>query len=214
MSTNLLDCKQIFESAYNKRYTWPTQFNGYKGNCIFMADDTTYESIFSVDKTFKVNVSNVENQEKVKLISSQLFEVTIHRLKRDFEKVHSENNFKLIKEDKKGKEISVSGKNEGDKYRVKDNKINMVFRNIHGLIIEIFVEEFFDTGLGFLSKKYSSQQLDNKSLNPLSPKYIYLDEFTYVERDLWLLNSRSIEYLNEQNKPVKKNFKFENLILL
>tara|TARA_B100001029_G_scaffold167430_1_gene160626 strand:- start:450 stop:1097 length:648 start_codon:yes stop_codon:yes gene_type:complete len=214
MPTELLNCKRIFESAYNKRYTWPKQFNGYKGNCIFIEDDTTYESMFSVDKTFKVNVSNVENQEKVKLISSQLFEVTIHRLKRDFEKIHSENNFKLIKEDTKGKQISVSGKNEGDKYRVKDNKINMVFRNIHGLIIEIFVEEFFDTGLGFLTKKYTSQQLDNKSLNPLSPKYSYLDEFTNIERGLWLLKSRSIEYLNEQNKPVKKNFKFENLILL
>ena len=140
--------------------------------------------------------------------------MTIHRLKRDFEKIHSENNFKLIKEDTKGKQISVSGKNEGDKYRVKDNKINMVFRNIHGLIIEIFVEEFFDTGLGFLTKKYTSQQLDNKSFNPLSPKYSYLDEFTNIERGLWLLKSRSIEYLNEQNKLVKKNFKFENLILL
>ena len=37
----------------------------------------------------------------------------------------------------------VSGKSEGDKYRVKNNCINMVYRKIHGVIVEIFVEEFF-----------------------------------------------------------------------
>jgi len=36
----------------------------------------------------------------------------------------------------------------------------MVYRKIHGIIIEIFVEEFLDTGIGFLSKKYSSQQIN------------------------------------------------------
>ena len=49
----------------------------------------------------------------------------------------------------------VSGKSEGDKYRVKNNCINMVYRKIHGIIIEIFVQEFFDTGNGLLSKKYT-----------------------------------------------------------
>ena len=32
--------------------------------------------------------------------------------------------------------------NQGDKYRGKNNRINMVYRKIHGTIIEIFVEEF------------------------------------------------------------------------
>ena len=68
-------------------------------------------------------MNNIDNEEIVKLISSQLFEVTIHRVKRDFEKVHSENNFQLIREDEKGIEILVSGKSAGDKYRIKDNKI-------------------------------------------------------------------------------------------
>ena len=48
--------------------------------------------------------------------------------------------------------MSVSGKNQGDKYRVKNNCINMVYRKIHGTIIEIFVEEFLDTGIGSLVK--------------------------------------------------------------
>ena len=123
MPTELLNCKKAFEVAYNNRYTWPQNFGGYKGNCFFSKDDRTYEGQFSINKNFKVILNNIENEEIVKLISSQLFEVTIHRVKRDFKKVHSENNFQLICEDEKGIEILVSGKSVGDKYRIKDNKI-------------------------------------------------------------------------------------------
>ena len=72
----------------------------------------------------------------------------------------------LIWQSEKGIEMEVSGKNNGDKYRVKEGTINMVFRKIHGIIIEIFVEDFFDTGNGVLSRKYYSQQLDVVSLKP------------------------------------------------
>ena len=214
MPSELLNCKKGFKAAFNNRYTWPSNFSGYKGNCLFSKDDITYEGLFSIDKNFKVKLNNIENEEIVKLISSQLFEVTIHRVKRDFEKVHSENNFQLIREDEKGIEILVSGKSAGDKYRIKDNKINMVYRKIHGLIVQIFVEEFFDTGLGFLTKKYTSQQLDNESLMPISPKYSYFEEFINIESNLWLLNKRTISYLNDQMQPVTDKFIFLKLIAL
>ena len=62
--------------------------------------------------------------------------------------------------------MSVLGKNQGDKYRVKNNCINMVHRKIHGTIIEIFVEEFLDTGK-VPSVKYSSQQIDPDNLREI-----------------------------------------------
>ena len=46
----------------------------------------------------------------------------------------------------------------------------MVYRKIHGTIIEIFVEEFLNTGTGSLSKKYSSQQIDPVTLETNSQK--------------------------------------------
>ena len=106
----------------------------------------------------------------------------------------------------------VSGTNEGDKYRVKDACINMVYRKIHGVIIEIFVEEFFNTGKGLLSKKYTSQQLDPITLSPKSPKYEYEDSFTNID-ELWLLNSRNINFIKDNNIQTKK-FLFNNLIKL
>ena len=111
--------------------------------------------------------------------------------------------------------MSVSGKNQGDKYRVKNDYINMVYRKIHGTIIEIFVEEFLDTGIGSLSKKYSSQSIDPETLKAKSQKLEYVDEFTNIgEENCWILNSRTIKYLNQNNEAETQKFVFEDLSLL
>ena len=138
-----------------------------------------------------------------------------HRVKREFKSVHSENSFNLLKNSECGIEMSVSGKNQGDKYRIKNNCINMVYRKIHGTIIEIFVEEFLDTGLGFLSKKYSSQSIDPDTLKERSQKLEYEDEFINIgEEDYWILNSRKIKYLNQNQEEETQRFVFEDLSLL
>ena len=91
----------------------------------------------------------------------------------------------------------------------------MVYRKIHGTIIEIFVEEFFDTGIGSLSKKYSSQQIDPNTLEVNSQKLEYLDEFVNIgNEDYWILNSRTIKYLNQNKEEETQKFVFEDLCLL
>ena len=214
---NLIDinCKEIFQKAYENRYTWKNDFNGYKGKCIFLINNNVHEGNFLLGKDFKPHIQKIEDEKIVKSIASQLFEVCIHRVKREFQTVHSENNFNLLKSSESGIEMSVSGKNQGDKYRVKNDCINMVYRKIHGTIIEIFVEEFLDTGTGSLSKKYSSQQIDSDTLNPNSQKLEYEDEFINIDtKDHWILNSRTIKYLNQNKEEETQKFLFEDLSLL
>ena len=210
-----INCKEIFRNAYENRYTWNKDFNGYKGKCIFIFDKKRHEGDFLLGKDFKPKIQKIDDDKIVKSIASQLFEVSIHRVKRDFQSIHSENNFNLIKSSKSGIEMKVSGKNDGDKYRVKDQCINMVYRKIHGTIIEIFVEEFLDTGDGFLSKKYTSQQIDLNTLKPNSQKFEYKDEFINISTsDYWILNSRTIKYLKENQEEEIQKFVFEELCLL
>ena len=215
MDLTEINCKEIFQSAYEKRYTWTTKFNGYKGKCIFSVNNDSYEGNFVLGKDFKPVIQNIDDQKIVKSISSQLFEVCIHRVKRKFQEIHSKNNFNLIKESEKGTEMRVSGKNEGDKYRVKNDSINMVYRKIHGIIIEIFVQEFLDTGKGFLSKKYTSQQIDPNTLKPNTLNLEYEDRFINIgSQDIWILSSRYIKYLNKNQKEEVQKFTFENISLL
>ena len=210
-----INCKDIFRKAYENRYTWKSDFNGYQGKCIFFINNNTYKGNFLLNKDFKPHIQAIDDERVIKSISSQLFEVCIHRVKREFESVHSENNFNFLKNSESGIEMSVSGKNQGDKYRVKNNCINMVYRKIHGTIIEIFVEEFFDTGIGSLSKKYSSQQIDPDTLKANTQKLEYEDEFINIDQsDYWILNSRTIKYLNQNQEEEIQKFVFEDLCLL
>jgi len=215
MNLTEIDCKELFKKAYEKRYTWGDEFRGYKGNCIFSVKNNTYKGNFVLGKDFKPEIQNIDDKKIVKSISSQLFEVSIHRVKREFEEIHSKNNFNLIKDSESGIEMIVSGKNEGDKYRVKNNSINMVYRKIHGIIIEIFVQEFLDTGNGLLSKKYTSQQIDPNTLKTNSLKLEYEDRFINIgSQDIWILNSRSIKFLNKNQEEEIQKFSFEDLSLL
>ena len=141
-----INCKEIFRKAYENRYTWNNEFNGYKGKCIFFVNNHHHEGEFFLGNDFKPNIQKIDDDKIVRSIASQLFEVCIHRVKRKFNSVHLENNFNLLRNSDKGIEMSVSGKNQGDKYRVKNDCINMVYRKIHGTIIEIFVEEFCNFG--------------------------------------------------------------------
>ena len=210
-----INCKEIFRKAYENRYTWNDEFNGYKGKCFLYVNEYIHEGEFSLGKDFRPNIQKIEDEKIVKSIASQLFEVCIHRVKREFNSLHSENNFNLLKNSDSGIEMSVSGKNQGDKYRVKNDCINMVYRKIHGTIIEIFVEEFLHTGIGSLSKKYSSQSIDPATLKTKSQKLEYEDEFTNIgEADLWILNSRTIKYLNQNQEEETHQFVFEDLCLL
>jgi len=210
-----INCKEIFRKAYENRYTWKNDFNGYQGKCIFINRNNIHEGKFLLGKDFKPNIQKIDDENIVKSIASQLFEVSIHRVKKDFDSLHSKNNFNLIKISESGIEMKVSGKNDGDKYRVKDHGINMVFRKIHGTIIEIFVEEFLDTGHGLLSKKYTSQQVDPNTLKTNSQKLEYKDEFINISTNGdWILNSRTIKYLNENQEEEIQKFVFEELCLL
>ena len=207
------NCKEIFKEAYNNRYTWPHPFKGYQGKCIFIENEKSLEGEFILDSNFKPQIINISDNNVVKSISSQLFEVAIHRVKREFVEVHKNNNFKFITESEKGLELSVFGKNEGDKYRVKEKKINMVFRKIHGVFIEIYVEDFFDTGDGFLSKNYSSQQLDAEKLIPKSKKFKYQDNFISLgNNNIWVLESRIIKFFDDNNIENTIKYLFKELL--
>jgi len=212
MISSNINYKEIFKEAYNYRYTWPKTFNGYSGICIFVDNKKTTEGKFILDSNFKPKIINIPDNNILKNISSQLFEVAIHRVKRDFTEVHKNNDFRFLEESDKGIKLEVLGKNEGDKYIVKDKKINMVFRKIHGVVIEIFVQDFIDTGDGFLSKVYTSQQLDIETLTPKSKILEYEDNFVNLGiNNIWVLQSRTIKFLDDNDKENEIKYIFREL---
>jgi len=102
-----IKCKEIFRQAYENRYYWKTDFYGYQGKCIFLTNNEIHKGSFVLGKDFKVNIQKIEDEKIVKSIASLLFEVCIHRVKREFESVHSKNNFNLLKNSESSIEMIV-----------------------------------------------------------------------------------------------------------
>ena len=158
MSTNEVkegtDCTCLFKAAYENRYTWESNFKGYEGICSWTDGAREIKGRFSLGQDLKATVKEIDDEQIHKAIAAQLWEVAIHRVRRSFEQTHGKNTFILGDTNDIGSEVIVSGKNKGDRYRVKNNIVTMVYRHIHGSLIVIHTQDVTYTGNGYLSKRY------------------------------------------------------------
>ena len=207
------NCTQLFKAAYENRYTWEPDFPGYEGSCSWTDGKKEIKGTFSIGQDLKATVKEIDDEEIHKAISSQLWEVAIHRVRRSFEQTHGENSFTLGNTNEMGSEVIVGGKNEGDKYRVKNDVVTMVYRHIHGNLIIIHTNDVTHTGNGYLSKSYSSQYLDPISKKDLKEKSFYKDAFIPLfQGGPWVLSSRSIHQESSEGSIINKQvFSFSEL---
>ncbi len=208
------DCTQIFREAYENRYTWDNKsFSGYKGDLLLNLNNKSFEGSFILGSDLKSQIYGIDNDQVVKLVSSQLWEVSIHRVRRSFNEVHGKNTFLAGDINEDGIEILVGGKNNGDKYRIKDNIITMVYRHIHGTLICINTKSTIETGLGYLSNAYTSQYLDPITTIPSCVKNNFQDTFKPLFPDgPWVLTERVITKEAQENEDKEtKRFVFLNI---
>ena len=143
------NCTELFKAAYENRYTWESDFSGYEGSCSWTDGKQETKGTFCLGRDLKATVKGINDAQINKAISSQLWEVAIHRVRRSFEQTHGNNTFTFGDTNEIGSEIIVGGKNEGDKYRVKSNIVTMVYRHIHGNLIVILTKNVTHTGKGY-----------------------------------------------------------------
>jgi len=171
------DVSEAFRAAYENRYTWEPGFEGYQGRCLWEQDGRRVEGQFKVGADLKATVEGVDDAEVQKAMASQLWEVAIHRVRRSFEQTHGANTFTAGETDDVGTEVIVGGKNKGDRYRIKNNIVSMVYRHIHGTVVTIFTESTTDTGSGYLSHTYSSRYSDPETGAPKGGVSRFTDTF-------------------------------------
>ena len=207
------DCRDQFQSAYENRYAWPKGFAGYKGKCSFKQGVQKFLGNFELGKDFKATISSIEDESIQKIISSQLWEVAIHRVNRPFEQVHGQNTFTIGDTNLVGMEVLVGGKNSGDRYRIKNNIVTMVYRNIHGSIFNIFTKTVTSTANGYISNIYTSQSTCPTTGKPLTGKKTISDVFIPLEdKGPWVLSERVIETSPFNNIPASmQSFYFFDL---
>ncbi|MEL6136282.1 MAG: DUF3386 domain-containing protein [Cyanobacteria bacterium J06628_6] len=202
--------RDLFRAAYENRYTWDADFPGYTTDVTFHYGDQTFTGTAKVNADLSAEVFGIEDETALKLVKGQLWEVAIHRVRREFEETHGKNQFKFGETDENGAvKIIVEGKTAGDHYKVRNDEVVLVHRHIHGVVVTINTFSTHDTGEGYLSHTYDSVYHDPKTGEQKKGRSEYVDEYEKVG-DYAILTRRQVTSADEPDME----FLFSNIQLL
>lgn len=213
MTVAQLTARELFQAAYDNRYTWDKAFPGYTAEVTLKWDDREFQGQVTVKPDLTAEVAGIEDEAAQKLVHGQMWEIAVHRVRRSFEDTHGKNTFSYGETDEAGAvEIMVGGKAEGDHYKVKNDEVTLVHRHIHGVVVTINTFSTFDTGAGYLSQTYDSVYHDPKTGEQKGGKSEFEDSYEQVG-DYFILNRRVIRTAVE-GKISTQDFIFSNITLL
>ena len=213
MTVTQISAQELFQAAYQNRYTWDENFPGYTADITYKYDDQVIKGQVVIDANMKAEVLNVEDEAAKKAIHGQAWEIAVHRVRRAFEQTHGANTFRPGETDATGAvEIFVGGKSEGDKYKVRNNEVCHVHRLIHGTFVTIDTFSSHDTGEGYLSHTYNSVYHDPETGSQKGGKSDFTDEYEKVG-NYYILNRREIRTEIAERISIQ-DFIFSNIELL
>ena len=213
MTVTQISAQELFQAAYQNRYTWDGNFPGYTADITYKYDDQVIKGQVRIDANMKAEVLNVEDEAAKKAIHGQAWEIAVHRVRRAFEQTHGANTFRYGSKDANGAvEIFVGGKSEGDKYKVRNNEVCHVHRLIHGTFVTIDTFSSHETGEGYLSHTYNSVYHDPETGAQKGGKSDFTDEYEKVG-NYYILNRREIRTEIAERISIQ-DFIFSNIELL
>ena len=205
--------QELFQAAYENRYTWEPGFPGYTATVKYQHGDQVFTGTILVKANLSAEVTGIDNEEVRKSIIGQLREVAIHRVRRTFAETHSMNTFAYGETDATGAvEIILPEKPMGDRYKLRNNEVCHVHRHLHGIMVTIDTFSSHDTGEGYLSHRYDSVYADPETGVIKSEKIVFEDNYQKVG-GFQLLSQRIIEGMDD-GKPSTTEFSFSNFELL
>lgn len=209
--TQTLTAQDAFRAAYENRYTWDKNFPGFTADVSLTDGGVSHTGQVAVKANMSFEVMGIEDEVAKKEIEGQLWEITVHRVRRTFEESHGKNSFEFGEKLADGsQEIKVLGAAMGDSYKIKDDVVTFVNRKIRNVIVHINTLAVQNTEAGYLSAHYDSVYFDAATQEPKDGKTIFHDSFEKIG-DYYVLTERRIT--TEVNGTIAgvKTFTFSNV---
>lgn len=211
--TEQLEARDLMRAAYDNRYTWDRNFPGYTTDITLKRGDEVFTAKAKVNPDLSAEVSGIDDEAVKKAMQNQLWEIAIHRIRREFEDTHGKNTFSFGETDEKGAvELLVGGKADGDRYKVCDREVTLVHRKIHNVVVTINTFSTHDTGEGYLSHRYDSIYRDPETGEVKGGRSVFEDNYEKVG-DYYILTSRVIQ-TEANGKTHTEDYSFSNVKLL
>jgi Protein of unknown function (DUF3386) len=147
--------RELFQTAYESRYTWDENFPGYSADVQLVQGSDVYTGKIRINRDLSVEVTGVADEQVRDGIYTQLLDTVTHRQHSNFEQSHGKHEFILGEKDATGAvEILVQGDSMGSHYKIRDKEICQVSRVMGRMAVLIDTIETLDTGFGYIPSRY------------------------------------------------------------
>mgnify|MGYP005846623505 CR=1 FL=1 len=230
-STTSDQAAQIFQAAYENRYTWDHNFPGLTAKVALAINGEARTGEVRINPDLGVEVlmdsplltsrttknpdgstKTIEVDEGEEWLANQLRDVVTHRKRKSFAEAHGKSSFSLGDRDPSGAvEILVSGDAMGSNYRVKDREIVLVSRVMGRMAFVINHLAHLDTGEGYISTSYNAvfrNPTDNQVL-----KQAKFDD-TYEKVGNYYVMTKQVVQVHEQSETKTYELTFSDIYLI
>lgn len=205
--------REIFQTAYENRYTWDDKFPGYKATLELKQGEEVYSGEVQVGADLTVEVTGIEDEKVSESVYNQMRDIVTHRKRSSFEKAHGKNTFSFGSEDNTGAiEILVQGDAMGSNYKVRGQEICQVSRVMGPIAFTINTNESLDTGSGYISVGYNAI-FRNPKTGELKGKREFKESYEKFG-NYYLPTRQIVQSIDSNGKKIVTEFIFSNTTLL
>lgn len=149
--------QELFQTAYENRYTWDEDFPGYSANVQLIQGEETYTGKIFVNRDLSVEVSGIPDIQVQEGIYIQLRNVITHCKPAPFHESHQEHEFiQGSTDDTQTVVIIVKGESLDSTYKIREKQICQVTRIKGNTAFVIDTHENLDTGEGYIANRYDA----------------------------------------------------------
>jgi hypothetical protein len=182
--------KILLQTAYDRRYTWNEAFPGYEAEVAVKYQGSYIQGSVRLLPDLNAATKDIidKNIRQVTLAQMQMAASQLQHT--TFEEMHGQFDFKLLKNEDGVAEIEETKDDLSARYRVKDQEMIQVDRNLGEMTVQIKTIDSLKTPAGYLQTHFQATFRDLKTKEILEQDDIR-DEFQKVG-DYYLLAKREI----------------------
>jgi hypothetical protein len=210
--TDQNSARDLFQAAYENRYTWDENFPGYSADIEIKQGDEVYTGKVMINRDLTVEVTGIEDEKVQESVYNQMRDIVTHRKRSSFEKAHGKSSFNIGEIDATGAiEILVKGDSMGSNYKIRGTEICQVSRVMGPMAFTINTKENLNTGEGYVSASYNAIFRDAKT-GDLRGKREFEDTFEKIG-DYYVMTRQVVHAIEGEGKTTTE-FNFSNIKLL
>lgn len=207
--TEQLSARELFQAAYENRYTWDENFPGYRADVKLKQGEEVYQGQIVIKPDMSVEVTGIEDEEVKQSVYTQLRDIVTHRKRSNFDLAHGKNTFSYGETDTTNSvDILVQGDAMGSNYKVRDTEISQVSRVMGRMAFTIDTHETLKTEQGYLASRYTAV-FRNPQTNELIRELDFEDTFEKVG-DYYVMTHQVI-HAKENGQVITTEFNFSNV---